>query len=247
MLTLNKKIAWVGIIGFLVLSGCFFLAKPGRAATATTTCEKSSTFYLTLKNFSGQIANGLKFELYEQKTDANGLPIAGDKVGGGTIGSSGQASFSLKPYSDKIYALKVWDKKADRGEFWFYGAARFVCNYDRYVTKYLPALTVVMRDSQNKLKRNYNFSIYAQRYDADGKPFYENSDLIATLKTDGGGQATLYVAPYNPYQNGLTGMYVLAAKDANNNNSAIYNVQIPVESDRTFQYTFSSLSGEIRD
>lgn len=164
-------------------------------------CQNNSQLSITLRNFSGDIIPGLKYELYEQKTDANGLPIAGNKVLSGTIDSTGRATSSFRPDPRQAYALKVWDKRADLGEFWFFDAVRFVCNYNRYVTKYVPALKVVLRDGQGKLKRNYNFSLYAQKYDADSKPIFEDSDLIANLKTNGGGQAVVYVAPYNPYHN----------------------------------------------
>jgi len=247
MLIKNKKISGKALVSLLILSGCFFLITSAHAATATTTCASSSKLFLTLKNFSGALATGLKYEVYEQQTDFNGLPLAGPKIGGGTWTTAGQAALTFKPYASRSYALKIWDKRQDLGEFWFYDSARFVCGYDRYITKTLPALKVILRDSQNKLKRNYAFSLYTQRYDADGKPFYENSDLIANLKTDGGGQTIVYLAPYNPYQANQSGLYVITSKDANNNNSVFYNVQIPENRDYTFQYIFSSLSGEVRD
>jgi len=235
----------------IVLASVIFIGALGAnsvsAATDPNICEKNSQFFLNLKNFSGQVLSGLKYELYEQRKDINGLPIAGTKIGGGTIDVSGQASLSFKPDKTKTYALKVWEKRSDLGEFWFFDSIRFVCNYDRTTTKYLPAFRIVLRDGQGKLKRNYNFSLYAQQYDADGNPFFESSDLITNLKTNGGGQATIYVASYNPYRIGQTGTYILSAKDAGGNNSVVYNVQIPNDQDYTFSYTFSSLSGEIRD
>ncbi|MFA5155644.1 MAG: carboxypeptidase-like regulatory domain-containing protein [Patescibacteria group bacterium] len=217
------------------------------SSSVTTACQNNSTFTLTLRNYAGDIIPGAKFELYEQNIDANGAPTAGNRVGGGTIADSGQAAVSFRPDPRELYALKVWDKRSDLGEFWFYSVTRFVCDYDRSVTKYLPALRVVLRDSRGQLLRNYNFSLYAQEYDADMHPFFQSSDLIANLKTDGGGQATVYVAPFNTYRRGQTGDYALSAKDTSGNLATFYNITIPQDKDYSFQAKFSGLSGALRD
>ena len=212
-----------------------------------TVCSNNSKFTLTLRDYSGNILPGLKFELYEQELDADGLPIAGNRVGSGTINNAGQASFSFKPDQCKIYVLKIWDKRSDAGEFWFFDVTRFVCDYDRYVVKYLPALNIVLRDDQGQLKKNYNFSLYAQKYDVDGNPVFESKDNIGNFQTNAAGKATTYVAPYNPYRRGQSGFYALTTKDASGNATTVYNIQIPTDSDYTFQYDFSGLSGELRD
>jgi len=100
----------------------------------------------------------------------------------------------------------------------------------------LPALTVVLRDASGELKRNHNFSLYAQRYDFDQNPFFESKDLIANLKTDGGGQALVYVAPYNPYFPSQTGFYALSVKNEKNEVKKVYDIQIPAENNHVFQY-----------
>ncbi len=211
------------------------------------TCQNNSQFTLTLRNLSGDIVPGLKFELYEQSTDANGLPIAGRKVGGGTIANTGQATLNFRPDPTKSYAIKVWDRRSDLGDFWFFDSVRFVCDYNRSLIKYVPALRLVLRDSQGNLKRNFNFSLYSQNYDVDNNPVKEDKNLIANLTTDSGGQATVYVAPYNPYRRGQTGIYAVSAKDSNNNYSTAYNIRVLADRDYTFEYTFSGFSGELRD
>ncbi len=221
--------------------------KSSQSSNTTGTCQNNSQLTVVLRNFSGDIVPGLKFELYEQKTDANGLPTAGAKVAGGTIGSTGQAIITFKPNPNSAYALKVWDKRADLGEFWFFDAVRFVCNYNRSLTKYVPALKIVLRDSQGNFKKNYAFSLYAQEYNTDNKPFIQSSGLIANLTTTSGGQKTAYVAPYNPYRRGQTGYYAISAKDANGNVSTFYDIKIPADKDYTFQLAFSGLSGELRN
>jgi len=211
------------------------------------TCQNNSQFILTLRNLAGDIVPGLKFELYEQTSDANGLPIAGRKVAGGTIANTGQSTLTFKPDPTKSYAIKVWDRRSDLGDFWFFDAVRFVCDYNRNITKYVPALRIVLRDSQGNLKKNHSFSLYSQTYDVDNNPVKEDKNLIANLTTDSGGQATVYVAPYSPYRRGQTGVYLISAKDSNNNYSLAYNIRILADRDYTYQYSFSGLSGELRD
>ena len=53
-------------------------------------CPNSSKLTITLRSYSGNLAIGTKYTLYEQGTDANGLPYAGNSVSSGTIDNSGQ-------------------------------------------------------------------------------------------------------------------------------------------------------------
>jgi hypothetical protein len=210
-------------------------------------CPNNSQFTLILRNINGEIANGLKYELYEQKTNANGLPAAGAKINGGTIDSSGRSVINFKPDPRQTYALKIYDKKSDIGEYWFYDAVRFACDANRVVTKSIPSLKIILRDKAGALKRNFNFSLYAQKFDVDNKPIFETSDLVANLKTDGLGSATVYVAPYNAYRAGQTGFYAISAKDNSGNAVNVYNINITGEKDYNFSYTFSGVSGSLMD
>jgi hypothetical protein len=217
------------------------------AAATDTACPKASNLNIILRRVSGDIIPGLKFEVYEQNLDANGLPSAGTKVAGGTIGASGRAPVSFKPDPAKSYALKVWDKRADLGDFWFFDAVKFVCGYDRSLTKTVPAVRVVLRDGAGSLKRNYNFSLSAQEYDADNNPVIADNGLIANLKTDAGGQAVVYVAPYNPYRRGQSGIYAITTKDNNGNAVNFYNITPVSDKDYVFEARTSGLSGVLQD
>lgn len=217
------------------------------SASSTTACLNTSKFNLSLQDVAGHGAGGLKFEVYEQTTDANGLPVAGTKMANGTVDSAGRATVSFKPDSGKNYALKIWDKKADLGEFWYFNVVKFVCDYDRNITKKIPALKIVIRDSNGKPRYNYSFSLYAQRYDVDGNPSFSASDLIATLKTGSDGQAIVYVSPYNVYHSNQTGYYAISTKDGNNTVKNFYNILVTEERDLTYESSFSGLSGELRD
>ncbi|MFA5131371.1 MAG: hypothetical protein WC467_02995 [Patescibacteria group bacterium] len=216
------------------------------ANLSSVACTTASNVYVSLSDFSGQSARGLKFEIYEQNQNFNGLPIVGTKVLSGTTNEYGQAVVSFKPTPDKKYALKVYDKKSDLGEFWFYDAIRFVCGYDRTITKNIPALKIVLRDTKGELKRNYNFSLYLQTYDADNNPIIDTKKLIANLQTDAGGTALVYVSPYNTYGT-QTGIYAITLKDANGNLESFYNIRVNLEKDLEFESVASGLSGQFQE
>jgi hypothetical protein len=214
---------------------------------ATGTCDSSSNLDLSLKSYGSGDVTGLKFQLYEQVTDANGLPTAGASVGGGTFTSSGRYVLNFKPDPRKIYALKIYDKNAIIGAFWFYDAIRFVCGTDRVIVKNLPMLKIMLRDMNGNLEKNYSFSLYMQKYDADNNPIFDSSSLVASLKTDSSGMATIFVAPFATYVPGQTGVYVINAKDSNGNIKNFYNLKISADQDYTFESEFGGLNGEFLD
>ncbi|MFZ4631925.1 MAG: hypothetical protein ACOYL8_01800 [Patescibacteria group bacterium] len=216
-------------------------------APSSGVCSTASNFNLVLRSYANDSVTGLKFELYEQTTDAYGIPIAGNKVGGGTFNSSGRFTLSLKPDPRKMYAIKIWDKRSDIGEFWFFDALRFVCGSDRTVIKELPILKIILRDMNGALEKNYSFSLYMQKFDADNNPVIETNALVASLRTSNSGSASAYVSPYNTYSNGQTGIYAISAKDANGNTKSFYNIKISPDKDYTFESTFGGLNGEFRD
>lgn len=213
-------------------------------APTSGTCPIASNFNLVIRARSGDSVAGLKFELYEQSADAYGIPVAEAKVGGGTFNSSGRFTLSLKPDPRKMYALKIYDKKSDIGEFWFYDAIRFVCGSDKTVTKDLPILKILLRDMNGNLEKNYSFSLYMQKFDADGNPVIETTNLIANLKTSNSGGASIFVAPYNTYLTSQTGIYAISAKDSNGNVKNFYNIKISPDKDYIFESTFGGLNGE---
>lgn len=210
-------------------------------------CQETSQVNIALQSVAGLPSSGLKFELYEQETDAGSLPVVGKRVSSGTLNSSGRATVSFKPDSQKFYTLKVWDKKADQGEFWFFNALRFVCGYDRNLNLTTPALKIVWRDKSGGLKSNYNFSLWSQAYDADGRPILANNGKIADLRTDAGGQATVFVSPYNTYRAGQSGVYALTARDDGGNTVTFYDVAVSADRDNTFTAQASGLGGNLQD
>jgi len=209
-------------------------------------CQTTSNLIITVRSYSNSSLNGLKYEVYEQNAGINGIPVAGTRINGGTFDASGRVVINFKPDPRKTYALKVYDKNANLGDFWFFDAARFVCGYDRAITESLPVLKLVMRDANGALKKNFNFSLYMQDYDADNNPVIEDSNLIANLKTDNTGIARVFLTPYNTYRY-ETGIYAIESKDANNNNAVSYNIHMYPDKDTVYQYAFTGLSADLRN
>lgn len=210
-------------------------------------CQKNSNFYLSFKTVAANIIPGLKFELYEQKADADGFPTVGPKIAAGTLDNTGWAVVKFIPDPEKSYMAKVWDKRSDLGEFWFYDVAKFVCGYDRKVTKTVPALKVILRDSQGNLRRNTDFSLYVQQFDADNNPIIPESGLIGNFRTGVSGQAITYVSPYNPYRRNQSGIYALTIKDAGNHVVTFFNINIAADKDYTFVAGTTGLNGVLTD
>lgn len=220
---------------FLLALDKAYSSSSSSSVSSTGACNSSSNLNITLRNAAGDIAPGLKFEVYTQVADANGLPAAGTKVSSGTIDAGGRATVAFKPDTTKTYALKVWDKKSDLGEFWFFDALKFTCGADKTIAKTVPLLKIILRDGTGELKRNHNFSLSAQQYDADNKPIIPNNGLIANMTTDAGGQAYIYLAPYNPYRRNQTGRYVLSAKNNGGTTIVLYNILVSADKDTTFE------------
>lgn len=216
------------------------------AATGAV-CAENSRLNVSFRNFAGVSLAGLKLEVYEQSSGASGFPAAGAKVGSATADANGRAAVSFRPDSQKSYALKVWDKQAERGEYWFFDALKLACGAERNVVKTLGALNIVLRDSAGNLKRDHSFALYAQTFDADNNPVAADNGLIANLKTDAGGQATVYVSPYNLYRPGQTGLYAIRTKDGNNNTANFFGIYPNAERDYTFQAALSGLGGVLVD
>lgn len=209
------------------------------------TCQNNSKLTINLLGIGSEILNGFKYEIYEQDTDALGRPIAGKKIGGGSTDSSGRGELNFKPDPRKTYILKAYDKKADVGEFWFFDAVRFLCDTDRTLTKTLPYLKIVLRDSEGNPKKDFSFSLYEESFDTDNKPIKDAKKLIATFKTASNGVATAYVAPAHPYNQDKRGLYILSAASGKNLFD-VYNIAVSGDKNTTFTYVFSSLAVTVK-
>jgi hypothetical protein len=215
------------------------------AQTSVGVCAVSSKLSLSFSGLGGETLAGFKYDVYEQDMDTFGRPIAGKRVGGGSTNSFGRADTSFKPDPRKNYVVRVYEKKSDLGEFWFFDAVRFTCGNDRSFSRSLPYLEIVLRDGNGDLKKDQSFSIYEQAFDADNNPVKDNKNLIANLKTGSSGSALLYVGPTHPFNQSKRGLYIFSATVGKSVFNA-YNIAVDPNRNSSFEYTFSDLSLNVK-
>src|SRR3989339_557671 len=211
-------------------------------------CEESSVFTLITRNYNSNFVPDLKYELYEQIENADGVPAAGKKVLSGTIDENGKAVKTLKPDSRKVYALKVYDQNSSVGDLWFFDEVKFICGQDKEITKKIPAINIVLRNGDGELVKNHKFSLYTQKYDADNNPIKEKEDLVSSsFTTSEEGIDTVYISPYQPYTQGKYGTYVFSSKGEMDGDFIEYGIQIASYGNIDFNYIFSDAIIKLRD
>jgi hypothetical protein len=213
--------------------------------TSVGVCSVNSKLSLSFSGLGGEALVGFKYDVYEQDMDTFGRPIAGKRVGGGSTNSFGRADVSFKPDPRKNYVIRVYQQKADLGEFWFFDAVRFSCGSDRSFSRGLPYLQIVLRDGNGNLKKDQAFSIYEQVFDVDNNPVKDNKNLIANLKTGGSGSALLYVGPAHSFNQSKRGLYIFSAT-VGKSVFDTYNIAVDANKNSSFEYTFSDLSLNIK-
>ena len=181
---------------------CFFLLAfflPSFSAAQTEeeeeVCEDSVVGIVARDPRGGFIPN-ISVEIYEEETDADGNLVPGKKIAGGkTDPTLGYFQYIFKGKTARgALVVKMWDRNKNIGSFLFTGGLYVGCGESITYEEYLSGLDIVLRDNEGGLIRNTDFSIYTQRYDADGEPIREKKDFVAKLNTTAVGGAKLYVS-----------------------------------------------------
>ncbi len=178
-------------------------------------CASKSSLNAVARKASGDYITGVRVELYEKKFNANNLPAAGALIAKGVTNNLGFASLSLTPSSGKAYMLKIYDKNAKAGAFWFYDDIKFTCGENKNISKNLSGITLTARDLSGNLLKNYNFSLYLQKKDADNNLVKTKDNLVVSAKTNAYGQAAVYVTGGDPTQYQDTARYLISIKYKN--------------------------------
>jgi len=229
----------------IFLPGFLLNVETVSAATSTPACAPA-TAEIILRNEKGEFIPNLNFELYEQLTNVDGYPAPGKKVAGAKIDpflGKGTVKFTPKANAEGGYGLfiKVYDKNASVGDFWFASELYLGCGESRTVTKTISGIRFIFRDGYGKLKKNFKFSLYTQRYDADSKPIKEKQDLVsAALDTGEEGETTVYVTDQTHVLRGVGGDYALVASPASAGDYIEYYLHVNAEHTTQFEYTLSS-------
>lgn len=225
----------------------YYLKTEGEWETSSGACASDSTLVLATKRLDGSKISGLKFSLHEEKADINGRKMPGARLVGGVIEETGKSTVQINPDPRKKYALRIYDRNDDVGEFWYYDGFQFNCGENAVIEKNLPALNVVLRGGDGSLYKDYKFSLYTQKYDVDGRPIKEKQDLVAdSLNTSSEGEYTIFLGPDNPYNDYQNGYYVFQAKSSGATFTE-YDINITPGEDNNFEYIFSDLILTVKD
>ncbi|MDA3840258.1 MAG: hypothetical protein PF572_04155 [Patescibacteria group bacterium] len=224
------------------------LVVEGEWADGGGACEATSNLEIVTRNYDGDYVPNISFELYEQVSDIDGSPKVGNKAVGGKVNELGRGIVPFHPDPRKYYILKMYDKNANIGEFWFYDYIKFACGEDRSITKDLSSIKFVLRDADNNLKKNQAFSVYTQKFDIDGKPIHEKKDLLSSaLNTGEEGFVRIYVAGPHPYDNEKKGKYIFSAQGTNRVEYIAYDLDVINQEDLNFDYVFSDIFFNLKD
>jgi hypothetical protein len=214
----------------------------------TGTCAEKSELKITVRDNSFNYIKGLNFEVYEQILDVNFRPAAGKSVGKGVIDEVGVGTLVFSPDPRTGYAIKIYDKNASVGEFWFFDDLKIACGSDTEVIKYLSALNIILRNGDGELRKNQTFSLYTQKFDVDGNPVKEKKDLVSSkLNTTEFGELTVYLAPDHKYDPTKRGKYIFSVKGVNGNEFFVYDIDVFLGADTTLEYTLSDVVLEFSD
>ncbi len=229
----------------VIFSAILFNAGTVSAASSTPVCGQATAEFI-FRNDKGEFIPGLNFELYEQLTNVDGYPAPGKKIAAGKIDpfvGNGIVKFTPKANAQGGYGLmiKVFDKNASVGEFWYPSELFLGCGESKTIRKTISGIHFIFRDGQGKLKRNFKFSLYTQRYDADGKPIKDKRDLVSSvLDTGEAGETTVYVADQSRVLRGAGGDYAVVASPTGEGSFIEYYLHVDAERTANFEYVLSS-------
>lgn len=204
-------------------------------------CTTNSNLNVVARKASGSYIPNIKFELYEKVLNANNLPAAGALIVKGFTNDLGNGLVTFKPNSGKIYMLKMYDKNAKTGAFWFFDDIKLTCGETKNLAKNLSSITLTARNTSGQLLKDYNFSLYLQKKDLDNNVLKIKDYLVAETKTNANGQATIYVTGGNPAEYQDTARYLISIK----NNGLIFDkadINITAGADTQVNYALSGLS-----
>ncbi|MCU0679122.1 MAG: hypothetical protein MUC28_01580, partial [Planctomycetes bacterium] len=224
----------------------FFLPQWAEAQTAAEEEEicEDSRVSIVARDPGGDFIPNINIEIYQQTTDADGNPKPGKKVAGGkTDPILGRYEYIFKrTVARGTHALKLWDKNKDIGSFWLYDELIVGCGDAITIDERLSGLRFVLRDTAGNLLKNKEFSVYTQRYDADGDPIKEKQDLVAKLNTSAEGEAKAYVSGSQENLERKNGdYYVFETAGRSGGTYTLYDIEANAGALKEIEYVLSDL------
>jgi len=233
-------------IRYLILFLFVFFALPFLTSAAESTEE---CFYtLSAKSSSGEFISDVRFELYEQESDVLNRPKPGKLIVSGVSDKIlGKASLKVdcEKYSNTTFALKVRTLNNENSNFWYYNH-QLSLEKINFVT--LSGLQILFRDSNYSLMKNVKFSLYTQKYDADGQAIREKKDLLGSFDTGEVGMFSVHVpqGSIRSFDRKIGDHYVL---ESSYNGSIFTKYYLKVSDSATTQknYVYSGLKIVLKD
>jgi len=212
-------------------------------------CKKSVS--LVARDSFGEYIPNTSYVVYRQIEDVDGNPKPGKEIASGKtseITGKGEFSFHDKDWSD--YVIEMWVE--GKGRFWFYGDLNLVCDSQdeksEDVTEFLSSIRFVLRNTENELLKNHNFSIYTQRYDADNNPIKEKQDLVKTLNTSNEGEVVVYLPSSDRSLSGEDGgCYVFQTSSLDGGQYLVYDLCVSDGSENDFEYVLSDMKLNLKN
>lgn len=235
------RLRFYSLLVICLLAGALFF-QPAQTDATANKCTVNSTVNVTLTNYDGTPAKGLKVEIHEEDYTNNDLtlPIVGPLIISGTTDSNGNwTTNSFLANSNIRYIVHIYDNNSSNGDFWYF--EQFAsCGNEFDFKQVMPRLTIILRDSNHNLIKDASLSLYALHPDVDGNPTIDQKYLVSNLNISPLGLVTFYVSGSVPHFLDKTGTYFLLVK--RNNKTFIFNNIHAGTSDKRYEYILSGLS-----
>ncbi|MDP2692652.1 MAG: hypothetical protein Q8O88_03380 [bacterium] len=227
----------------MLLFSLFYLFGSTNTVYACASGEEAKV-NIVARNSDGDFVKNVKWGLYLQTKNADGVSLLGKVVKSGTIGETGigATSFSPDAYNDAqtgatpSFALKFYESNAEVGEFIVWGRV-YSCGSESTYTATLSNIKVILRNLDGTSLKNTKFELYEQKSDREGTAIL--GDLVGkSFSTGDFGETDVYVAP---------GRYILKVPSTVGASYQRNDIVVNSTSETVLDYTLSNVSIVVRD
>lgn len=189
----NIFLAWLFILALLINITPF--PASSQEVPEEEECEPKA-LKIVIRDGYGDFVPDIRFDVYRQTEDVDGLPkpaLEFKKASGIISSALGYDAVEFRDDDWQEYALKVYDRSINNGDYWFYDQLYLDCGDALEETFTVSSLDVSLWNTDDEPLKNYTFKIYTQRYDIEGGPIHEKDDLVGTFNTSEEGGVVVYL------------------------------------------------------
>jgi hypothetical protein len=247
---LLKKIKILNLFGLLMVIGLgLFGLLRATKVDAQTSAEACAPIEMTViaRDAHGNFIPNISFQVFRQVNDVDGNPKPEKQVSSGVIDSNlGKKTVKFTD-SNGVFVLKMWSINKTSSHFYFYNIGAS-CGQKVSVEKVLSSIKIVLRDTDQELRKNTQVSLYTQRYDVNHDPIKEKEDLIVVLDTSAEGSALAYVPDRSSTINGEgTDYYYMEVMGKDGIMFTDYDVYVPNGREKAINFVFNKLELKLKD